>query len=103
MAGSRDSGGRYGLHLSRSPVRRWRRRNTTRARPTPRSRSDRRSRSRTGVAYGAIGKVQAAHIKMINEQGGVNGRKINLIQYDDATIRLRLSSRCASWSKPTRF
>jgi branched-chain amino acid transport system substrate-binding protein len=35
-------------------------------------------------AYGAIGKVQAAFIKMINEQGGINGRKINLIQYDDA-------------------
>ncbi len=35
-------------------------------------------------AYGAIGKVQAAYIRMINEQGGINGRKINLIQYDDA-------------------
>jgi len=35
-------------------------------------------------AYGSIGKVQAAYIHMINEQGGVNGRKINLIQYDDA-------------------
>src|ERR1700733_3048543 len=35
-------------------------------------------------AYGAIGKVQAAYIRMINEQGGVNGRKIDLIQYDDA-------------------
>jgi ABC-type branched-subunit amino acid transport system substrate-binding protein len=35
-------------------------------------------------AYGSIGKVQAAFIRMINEQGGVNGRKINLIQYDDA-------------------
>jgi ABC-type branched-subunit amino acid transport system substrate-binding protein len=35
-------------------------------------------------AYGGIGKVQAALIRMINEQGGVNGRKINLIQYDDA-------------------
>jgi len=35
-------------------------------------------------AYGGIGKVQAAYIRMINEQGGVNGRKINLIQYDDA-------------------
>jgi branched-chain amino acid transport system substrate-binding protein len=34
-------------------------------------------------AYGGIGKVQAAYIRMINEQGGVNGRKINLIQYDD--------------------
>ena len=35
-------------------------------------------------AYGGIGRIQAAYIRMINEQGGVNGRKINLIQYDDA-------------------
>jgi branched-chain amino acid transport system substrate-binding protein len=35
-------------------------------------------------AYGTIGKAQAAYIRMINDQGGVNGRKINLIQYDDA-------------------
>jgi branched-chain amino acid transport system substrate-binding protein len=27
---------------------------------------------------------QAAYYKMINDQGGINGRKINLIQYDDA-------------------
>src|ERR1700755_2120363 len=35
-------------------------------------------------AYGGIGRVQAAYIRMINEQGGINGRKVNLIQYDDA-------------------
>jgi branched-chain amino acid transport system substrate-binding protein len=35
-------------------------------------------------AYATIGKTQAAYVKMINDQGGVNGRKINLIQYDDA-------------------
>src|SRR3569833_3837633 len=35
-------------------------------------------------AYATVGKAQAAYIKMINDQGGVNGRKINLIQYDDA-------------------
>src|SRR6059058_4985912 len=35
-------------------------------------------------AYASIGKTQAAYIKMINEHGGINGRKINLIQYDDA-------------------
>ena len=35
-------------------------------------------------AYATIAKAQAAFFKMINEQGGVNGRKINLIQYDDA-------------------
>jgi ABC-type branched-subunit amino acid transport system substrate-binding protein len=35
-------------------------------------------------AYATIGKTQAAYIKMVNDQGGLNGRKINLIQYDDA-------------------
>ncbi|MEY9143160.1 branched-chain amino acid transport system substrate-binding protein [Bradyrhizobium elkanii] len=35
-------------------------------------------------AYASIGKTQAAYFKMINDQGGINGRKINLIQYDDA-------------------
>jgi branched-chain amino acid transport system substrate-binding protein len=35
-------------------------------------------------AYATIAKAQAAYIKMVNDQGGVNGRKINLIQYDDA-------------------
>jgi branched-chain amino acid transport system substrate-binding protein len=34
--------------------------------------------------YASIGKAQAAYFNMINAQGGVNGRKINLIQYDDA-------------------
>src|SRR5437588_12626544 len=35
-------------------------------------------------SYATIGKTQAAYMKMINDQGGVNGRKINLIQYDEA-------------------
>ena len=35
-------------------------------------------------AYASIGKTQAAYIQMINDQGGINGRKITLIQYDDA-------------------
>ena len=34
-------------------------------------------------AYGTIGKVEAAYFKMVNEQGGVNGRKINFVTYDD--------------------
>jgi branched-chain amino acid transport system substrate-binding protein len=34
-------------------------------------------------AYGVIGKIEEAYFKMINEQGGVNGRKINFISYDD--------------------
>jgi branched-chain amino acid transport system substrate-binding protein len=34
-------------------------------------------------AYGAIGRGEAAFFKMINDQGGVNGRKINLLSLDD--------------------
>jgi branched-chain amino acid transport system substrate-binding protein len=34
-------------------------------------------------AYGAIGRVEAAYFKMVNDQGGVNGRKINLVSLDD--------------------
>src|SRR5437588_7338800 len=34
-------------------------------------------------AYGTIGKTEAAYFQMINDQGGVNGRKINLISYED--------------------
>ena len=34
-------------------------------------------------AYGMIGKTEAAYFKMINEAGGINGRKINFISYDD--------------------
>jgi ABC-type branched-subunit amino acid transport system substrate-binding protein len=34
-------------------------------------------------AYGTIGKLEQAYFKMINDKGGVNGRKINLISLDD--------------------
>jgi branched-chain amino acid transport system substrate-binding protein len=34
-------------------------------------------------AYGIIGKTEAAYFTMINEQGGINGRKINFISRDD--------------------
>jgi ABC-type branched-subunit amino acid transport system substrate-binding protein len=34
-------------------------------------------------AYGAIGKAELAYFQMINEQGGINGRKVNLISLDD--------------------
>ncbi|HKU37569.1 MAG TPA: ABC transporter substrate-binding protein [Polyangiales bacterium] len=35
-------------------------------------------------AYGTIGRVQAAYFKRVNEKGGINGRKINLISVDDS-------------------
>jgi branched-chain amino acid transport system substrate-binding protein len=34
-------------------------------------------------AYGTIGKTEAAYFKKINDAGGINGRKINFISYDD--------------------
>jgi hypothetical protein len=34
-------------------------------------------------AYGIIGKTEDAYFKMINDAGGINGRKIEFISYDD--------------------
>jgi branched-chain amino acid transport system substrate-binding protein len=34
--------------------------------------------------YGTIGKSEAAYFAMINEQGGIHGRKINFISRDDS-------------------
>jgi branched-chain amino acid transport system substrate-binding protein len=35
-------------------------------------------------SYGVIGKTEDAYFRMINAQGGINGRKINFISYDDS-------------------
>src|SRR5881394_1002516 len=34
-------------------------------------------------AYGVIGKSINAYLKMVNDRGGINGRKVNFISYDD--------------------
>jgi len=34
-------------------------------------------------AYAAIGKAEAAYFRMINERGGIDGRKVNLLSLDD--------------------
>ena len=34
-------------------------------------------------AYATIGKTEAAYFNKINSEGGINGRKINFISYDD--------------------
>ena len=39
---------------------------------------------RPASSYGVNGKVDAAYFAMINEQGGINGRKINFISRDDS-------------------
>jgi hypothetical protein len=59
-------------------------------------------------AYGTIGKSIGAYFKKINEEGGINGRKLNFVTLDDATARLRPSdgqklrrtTRCSS-SRPS--
>jgi ABC-type branched-subunit amino acid transport system substrate-binding protein len=35
-------------------------------------------------AFGALGKGEVSYFKMLNERGGINGRKINLISLDDS-------------------
>src|SRR4051795_7600429 len=35
-------------------------------------------------AYGVIGKTEEAYFKKINAEGGINGRKISFVSYDDA-------------------
>ncbi|MCP1966471.1 ABC transporter substrate-binding protein [Bradyrhizobium elkanii] len=35
-------------------------------------------------AFGALGKGEAGYFRMLNERGGINGRKINLISLDDS-------------------
>jgi branched-chain amino acid transport system substrate-binding protein len=35
-------------------------------------------------AYSTMGKAEAAYFRKINDEGGINGRKINFISYDDA-------------------
>jgi hypothetical protein len=34
-------------------------------------------------AYGVIGKTEQAYFNKINAEGGINGRKINFVSYDD--------------------
>lgn len=33
--------------------------------------------------FGAIGKAEAAYFEVLNERGGINGRKVRFISYDD--------------------
>ncbi|MBN9563920.1 MAG: ABC transporter substrate-binding protein [Alphaproteobacteria bacterium] len=37
-------------------------------------------------AYGNFGKAEVAYMRMVNDRGGVNGRKINLISVDDGYL-----------------
>ena len=37
------------------------------------------------AAFGSIGKTEAAYFDMINERGGINGRKVKFLSYDDSS------------------
>jgi branched-chain amino acid transport system substrate-binding protein len=37
------------------------------------------------AAFGTIGRAEAAYFDMINDQGGINGRKVKLFSYDDSS------------------
>src|SRR5271170_7014492 len=37
------------------------------------------------AAFGSIGKTEAAYFNMINERGGINGRKVRFLSYDDSS------------------
>ncbi len=49
-------------------------------------------------AYAAFGKAELAYMRMVNDRGGVHGRKINLISLDDGYSRRARSSRPVGWS-----
>ena len=42
-----------------------------------------------GAAFSAVGLAEKAYMQMINDQGGINGRKINLISVDDGYLPWR--------------
>jgi hypothetical protein len=54
-------------------------------------------------AYALIGRTQDAFFKKLNAEGGINGRKINFISYDDASARRRPWSRRASSWRAMRY
>src|SRR3984893_8505668 len=37
------------------------------------------------AAFGAIGRAEAAYFDMVNDNGGINGRKVRFISYDDSS------------------
>jgi hypothetical protein len=59
----------------------------------------------TGPAspYSAVGKAETAYFEMINEQGGVNGRKINLISSTMPILHRKRLSRPVGSSRKTRL
>ena len=51
-------------------------------------------------AYGTIGKTIDAYFRMVNDQGGINGRKLTFISYDDGYSTWSCSRRSARLRTP---
>ena len=54
-------------------------------------------------AFGVFGETQVAFFKMINDNGGINGRKVDLISLDNAFRRPKRSNRRANSWKATAY
>src|SRR6266542_2712849 len=60
-------------------------------------------------AYGVIGKTEEAYFRKINAEGGINGRKINFVSYDDAysppkkVPQLFVATGATKWNDPKDF
>jgi ABC-type branched-subunit amino acid transport system substrate-binding protein len=54
-------------------------------------------------AFGALGKGEVGYFKMVNERGGINGRKVNLISLDDGYAPPKPWSRRGGWWRATRW
>ena len=52
-------------------------------------------------ALGAIGRAEAAYFEMINQRGGINGRKIRFVSHDDNSDPRWHSTSRAAWSRET--
>ena len=53
-------------------------------------------------AFGALGKGEVGYFKMLNERGGINGRKVNLISLDDSYAPPKTVEQTRRWWKATR-
>jgi branched-chain amino acid transport system substrate-binding protein len=53
--------------------------------------------------YGSTGRAEAAYFRMINDQGGVNGRKINFISIDSGSDTGKAIAWRTSWWNRIRF
>ena len=54
-------------------------------------------------AYGVTGRSEAAFFRKINTEGGINGRKINFISYDDAYSPPKAVEQARKLVESTRF